>query len=244
MLTLAGRPGDAHLLSTCTPVFLQAPLLGATALTHRQLTPLVRLVSDRFFLAVAADGAIPAAAAVAVALASSRTRTGGYFLGGINHLLALSIAERAAASVEFVVTPNEPAVWDLLSSGDLDWACGVGAELLTLVEAGRVRVIASLDDRRRAPFESAPSLAEHGLPVSLTMWRGLIGPPGLSDDQQRSWHRLAWSVTETKAWRSYLERNGQTAAFLAGDAFAAFLEQEWDWYETHLRLANLLPGGS
>jgi hypothetical protein len=40
MALLAQRPGDRGVISTCTPVFLQAPLLRGMALTHRALTPL------------------------------------------------------------------------------------------------------------------------------------------------------------------------------------------------------------
>ncbi len=241
MATLAARPGDADILSTCTPVFLQAPLLRGLALTHRDLTPLARLVTDHFFLVVAADSPIADARAFVAALPRRRSRTGGYFLGGINHLLALSITEQAQADIDFTVTASEPAVWAALTAGALDWACGVGAELLPLVEAGRIRVLAVLDGERRRPFVSAPTLTEHGLAVSFALWRGLIGPAGLSAAQQRHWHELAATVTRTQAWQDYLHRNGQSASFLPGAAFGDFLEAEWRWYETHLGLAGLLP---
>ena len=240
MHLLAGRFGDGTVLSTCTPVFLQAPLLRGMSLTHRALTPLARLVADHFFLAVRRDSPCADAPALLVDLARRRTRTGGYFLGGINHLLALSIAEGTGADIEFVITRSEPAVWDALIAGQIDWACGVGAELRPHLDAGSIRVIAALDLERMQPFPDVPTLAECGVTVSFTMWRGLVGPPGLSAAQQAAWHARIESVTRTQAWQDYLVRYGQHAAYLPGLAFGEFLEAEWAWYEKHLTLAGLL----
>jgi putative tricarboxylic transport membrane protein len=241
MQLLASRPGDANLLSTCTPVFLQAPILRGMPLTHRALTPLARLVLDRYFLVVRADAPWTDAASFLVDIGRRTTRTGGYFKGGINHLLGLSIAEKTGADVEFVVTSSEPAVWVGLIDGSLDWGCGVAAEILPHVEAGTLRVLATLDDERRPRFSQVPTLAEVGAHVSFRLWRGLMGPPGLSAADQARWHEIGNAVRRTQVWQAYLIRQGQEDSFLPGDAFRAFLDEEWDWYERHYGLAGLLP---
>ncbi len=241
MNLLVTRPGDGSVLSTCTPVFLQAPLLRGMALTHRQLTPLTRLVLDRFFVVVRADSPWTDAEKFIAGIKQRPSRTGGYFKGGINHLLALSIAARTGADVEFVVTPSEPAVWVALIEGSIDWGCGVGAEVLPHVEAGTLRVVAALDEQRIQPFPEVATLAEAGAPVTFKLWRGLMGPPDLSAEQQSHWHSVAEAVTRTAAWQDYLRRNGQYDGFLPGEDFKDFLETEWNWYEEHLGLAGLLP---
>jgi putative tricarboxylic transport membrane protein len=242
MHLLADRPGDGDLLSTCTPVFIQAPLLRGMQLTHRQLTPLARLVLDRFFVVTRADTPWAAAVDFVDHIVNHATRTGGYFKGGINHLLALSIAAETGADVEFIITPSEPAVWVALMEGRLDWGCGVPAEILPHVEAGTLKVVAVLDAERRQPFGDVPALTEVGVPVAFNLWRGLIGPAGLSDAQQERWHEAAARLRETEAWQSYLKRNGQADGYLPGKPFADFLDTEWVWYEKHLRLAGLLRG--
>ena len=164
--------------------------------------------------------------------------------GGINHLLALSIAQAASADVEFVVVPDEPEVWRRIIAGTLDWGSGVGAEVLPHIEAGNLRPIAALAEARLPNFPDIPTLTEAGAPVSFNLWRGLMGPPALSEDDQAAWHKTIAAVRDTKAWRTYLQRNGQTDDFLAGEPFRVFLEQEWDWFEKHYALAGLLPAGS
>ncbi len=241
MQLLAQRPGDPSLVSTCTPVFLQAPLLRGMALTHRALTPLARLVTDHFFLAVRADCPWQDARAFVSGVASRPTRTGGYFKGGINHLLALSIASHLRAEVEFVVTPSEPAVWQALVDGSIDWACGVAAELEPHLHNHSVRLIAALYTERRPVFPDVPTLAEAGVPVTFTMWRGLMAPAGLAAQDAAAWHETLRHVTHTNTWQTYLRQNGQTGSYLPGADFTAFLDREWDWYQHHFRLAGLLP---
>ncbi|MCA0995034.1 tripartite tricarboxylate transporter substrate-binding protein [Alloyangia pacifica] len=236
-----GCCGEGHLVSTCTPVFLQAPLLRAMSLTHRDLTPIARLVADRFFVVARSDSPLAEPGAFLDALPRATTRTGGYFLGGINHLLSLAIAEGTKADVEFIVTESEPAVWNALIEGRIDWGCGVAAEILPHVEAGTMTVIAALDMQRQPSFPDVPTLAELGLPVTFQLWRGLMAPGGLSVAAQQRWHDHFAALRDTQAWRDYLARNGQADAWLPGDAFRAFLEEEWSWYEKHLGLAGLLP---
>ncbi|WP_171060717.1 tripartite tricarboxylate transporter substrate-binding protein [Poseidonocella sp. HB161398] len=235
------RRGDPGLVSTCTPVFIQAPLLRGMALTHRQLTPIARMVADRFFLVARADSPWAEAGRFLEHITKNTTRTGGYFLGGINHLLALAIADGTGADVEFIVTESEPAVWNALIEGRIDWGVGVAAEILPHVEAGTMTVIAALDGARRPAFPEVPTLGEAGLPVSFQLWRGIMGPGGLSEEAQAAWHAHFERLRDSTAWRSYLARNGQEDAFLPGRDFRDFLETEWDWYEKHLGLAGLLP---
>lgn len=241
MNLMATMPGAANVISTCTPVFIQAPLLRGMRLTHRDLTPIARLVADCFFLVCRADAPWTDATDFLRDIATRTTRTGGYFLGGINHLLSLAIAKGAKADIEFIVVPSEPAVWTGLIEKTLDWGCGVAAEILPHVEAGTLRVLAALDDHRLPAFPEVPTLAEAGLPVTFQLWRGLMAPPGVTEEAQARWHAIIEKVRTSKAWADYLVRNGQADAYLPGVDFRTFLDSEWDWYETHLGLARLLP---
>lgn len=241
MATLFERPGDPDVLSTCTPVFIQAPLLRAMSQTHRDLTPLARLVADRYLLVTRADSPFADAADFLRQVKERPTRTGGYFKGGINHLLGLAIADGTGGDVTFVVVENEPATWMALIEGRIDWACGVPVEVLQHIEAGTFRALAALDDQRIAAFPDVPTLSEAGTPVTFRLWRGLMGPPDLDAGAAGRWHAIARAATGTPTWRAYLSRNGQADGFLAGDDFRAFMNEEWDWYEKHLRLAGLLP---
>jgi len=242
MEALAAASGDPNAIATCTPVYVQAPLLGKTALTHRGLTPLARLVGDRYLLVVRADGPADLAAFLA-ALRAGGTRSGGHFVGGINHLLTLAVAEAAGApgAAVFVKIASEADLFPALLDGRIDWATATPVEIATRAPEGSVRVLAALAPQRMARFPDAPTLAECGAPLDFSLWRGVCGPAGLSAAQVAEWDRIIRAALGTRSWRDYLTANGQTENHAPPEAFARFLDGEWDWYARQMGAARVLP---
>jgi putative tricarboxylic transport membrane protein len=239
METLAAAPGRTDLLATCTPVFVQAPLLGKTPVTHRGLTPLRRLVGDRYLVVGPPDRPTDADAWLR-GLRAGGTRTGGYFAGGINHLLGLAIAASAGARMEFVVVGSEADLFPALLDGRIDWAVATPVELGARDPESRLRRIAAVAPEPLAASPNLPTLASLGLGVDFQLWRGLCGPPGLAADALALWQRVIEAATGTDTWRDYLLRNAQTPAPLAADAFRDFLDSEWDWYAAQMSAAGVL----
>jgi len=238
---LERHPGAGDILSTCTPVFLQVPLLRGLPKAHARLTPITRMVADRYLLVVSA--ACPATDLPSFIAWARRqpTRTGGYFRGGINHLLGLDVAAACDAQAEFVLVPSEPAVWSALLSGAIDWAVGTPVEVIAHLEAGSMRAIAALDTARLSRFPDIPTFGEAtGKPLSFQLWRGLIGPPGMSPEGRAALLAAVRAARLQAPWRDYLAANEQQDDPLEADEFSAFLDAQWDWYRRQLGAAGLL----
>lgn len=233
--------GASDILSTCTPVFLQAPLLRGLPKAHGRLTPITRMVADRYLLVV--SSACPATDLASFVAWARRqpTRTGGYFRGGINHLLGLDVAAACDAQAEFVLVPSEPAVWSALLSGAIDWAVGTPVEVIAHLEAGSMRAIAALDTARLPRFPVVPTFGEvTGKPLAFQLWRGLIGPPGMTPAAREALLITVRAARAQAPWRDYLAANGQQDDPLEGDDFARFLDAQWEWYRRQLGAAGLL----
>ena len=242
MTALVGNAGNPDMIATATPVIIQNPLLRNLDLTHRDLTPLSRLVGDRYLLVVRSHSRFATAEDFLAGIREKPTRTAGYFVGGINHLLGLAIAEKTGAEIAFVLVDTEPEIFAALAAGEIDWAVGVPAETLPRIRSGDFRALAVLDSERIAGLPDLATLAEAGTNVMFRLWRGLIGPPGLTADQTAHWLAVVAAARQTDSWRAYLADNVQTDDPLDGPAFGTFLETEWDWYAKHLGLAGLIPG--
>jgi len=229
------------ILSTCTPVFLQAPLLRGLPKSHGRLTPITRMVADRYLLVV--SSACPATDLPGFIAWARRqpTRTGGYFRGCINHLLGLDVAVACDAKAEFVLVPSEPAVWSALLSGAIDWAVGTPVEVIAHLDAGSMRAIATLDRARLPRFPEVPTFGEvTGKPLSFQLWRGLSGPPGMAPAAREAMLVAVRAARLQAPWRDYLAANGQQDDPLEGDDFSRFLDAQWDSYRRQLGTAGLL----
>jgi putative tricarboxylic transport membrane protein len=240
MRELLEHPGSDRVLSTCTPVFLQAPLLKSLVYSFRNLTPIVQLVADQYLVITSADSPFGSAHAFIDRLRASPTRTGGYFTGSINHLLSLVIAEAVGASVEFKLIASETDLIPALIDGRLDWGVATPVEMLEALERGAIRPVAAVTRKRLARYPDTLTLAEVGAPVEFSLWRGLIGPPAVSEEAQARWQRILRAAIETRAWRDYLTRTSQANAYLDAAAFGQVLEQQNDWYRTRLSQTGLL----
>lgn len=105
-------------------------------------------------------------------------------------------------------------------------ATGVG-EVAEQAKTGDVKILAvtSAD-----PVEGvdAPTLKSLGVDMEFTNWRGIVGPPGLSDAKKQEYVDLLTKMHDSKQWKKTLDDQGWTDAFQTGDEFKAFLTEEND----------------
>lgn len=71
-----------------------------------------------------------------------------------------------------------------------------------------------------------PSLTEAGYPVVIGNWRGIVGAPGMSDDAKKAWLDRFAKMHETETWKATLKKQNWEDAYLSGDDFVKFPDQE------------------
>jgi len=74
----------------------------------------------------------------------------------------------------------------------------------------------------------APTLKSLGVDMEFTNWRGIVGPPGLSDAKKKEYIDLLTAMHESQQWKDTLAKQGWTDAFQTGDEFKGFLTAQND----------------
>lgn len=148
--------------------------------------------------------------------------------GGPDHLTPMLLAKEVGVdpkTVNYVAYDGGGELLAGILGGKISFAAtGVG-EIAEQAKAGEVRVLAVTSEERVEGID-APTLTEAGVDLVFANWRGLVAPPGLSDEDT---DRLVALVTElhgTDAWKKALADNGWTDAFVAGDEFSKVLTEE------------------
>ena len=105
-------------------------------------------------------------------------------------------------------------------------ASGIG-EVAEQAASGDVRILAVTTAE---PVEGidAPTLTEEGVDLVFTNWRGIVAPPGLSEEQTQAFIDAVTAMRDSEGWQQALEDNGWTDAFITGDEYADFLTSESD----------------
>jgi len=153
---------------------------------------------------------------------------GGSSPGGPDHLAPMLIAEAAGLAPRDVNYVAYDGGGELLASvlgGKVAFGVSGLGEYADQIDAGELRVLA-VTAGEPVPGVDAPTLRQAGLDVEFTNWRGIVAPPGLSDEGRAELEQAFADLRSTPEWQEALQRNGWTDAYQPGPEFGAFLESE------------------
>ncbi len=153
---------------------------------------------------------------------------GGSSPGGPDHLFPMETARAVGVDPKAVNYVSYDGGGDLLTAllGKKIAAgtSGLG-EFVDQIEAGQVRVLA-VSGNERVEGIDAPTLTEAGIDLTFTNWRGILAPPGISDDAKQAMVKVLEELHGTQQWKEALVKNGWTDAFMTGAQFEQFLKEQ------------------
>jgi putative tricarboxylic transport membrane protein len=196
-----------------------------------ETTPLARLIEEPGAIMVSKDSpyktiddlvtawkADPASIAVG----------GGSSPGGPDHLLPMQLAGAVgidATKVNFVSYDGGGDLLPAILGNKLGFAASGAGEYLQQIESGEVRVLATSGEERLEGVD-APTLKESNIDLVFTNWRGIVAPPGISDEDKASLIAALEKMHATEGWKEALKTHSWSDAFITGDEFETFLTEQ------------------
>ncbi|MBC7595538.1 MAG: tripartite tricarboxylate transporter substrate binding protein [Kineosporiaceae bacterium] len=153
---------------------------------------------------------------------------GGSSPGGPDHLAPHLLADEIGIepkAVNYVSYDGGGPLLAGLLDGEIKFGVSGVSEYKDQIEAGQLRVLA-VTSAERVPGFDAPTLMEQGVDLEFTNWRGLVAPPGISDDDKKQLIGLVNKLHDTDAWVDAEKKNGWTDALATGEEFGTFIESE------------------
>ncbi len=154
---------------------------------------------------------------------------GGSSPGGPDHLLPMQLAQAVGIdpkTVSFVSYDGGGELLPALLGNKIAFGASGFGEFLDQVEAGDVRVLAVTSPERVDALKDVPTLKEKGIDLEFTNWRGVVAPPGLSEQDKQVWIDAFTKMHESAAWKAELTKRGWVDAFATGDEFGTFLKEQ------------------
>lgn len=236
--------GNDNAVMSMGAILVGGILLNNSPVTLDDTTPLVRLINDTGAVAVPPDSPIKTVDDLVAELKKDPGAfpIGGGSAGGVDHIAAALIAKESGVDVDklnYIPYPSGAEVVAALAGGTIDAAISGISEFKQFADAGRIRIIAVTGDERIAGID-VPTLKESGVNVSIGNWRGILGAPGMSEEGRKMWLDRFSQMHESDAWKKILENQSWEDAYLAGDDFKAFLDEEKARQEQVLKDVGLL----
>ena len=194
-------------------------------------TPLARLIEEPGSVMVSKDSPYKTIDDLVAAWKkdpASITVGGGSSPGGPDHLLPMQLAEAVGIDPKEVNFVSYDGGGDLLPAilgNKLDFATSGASEFIDQINSGELRVLATSGEERQDGVD-APTLKESDIDLLFTNWRGLVAPPGLSDEDRDALITALEDMHATPGWKEALEQNGWTDAFITGDEYEKFMVEQ------------------
>ena len=220
--------GDVAMVSGL--IMLAAITTHRSAITLGDVTPIARLTGE--FEVIVVPSASPhrtlADLLAALRAAPESVSWGGGSAGGSDQILAGLIADAAGVDprrVNYIAFAGGGESLAAVTGGQVTVGISGVSEFAPQIEAGTVRVLA-VSSAERLPHLEAPTLREQGIDVELEIWRSVVAPPGISLADRDRLLRTVDAMVHSESWRQMVARYRWNDRYLAGDAFAAFLDSE------------------
>ena len=154
---------------------------------------------------------------------------GGSSPGGPDHLLPMRLAKAVGIDpkdVSYVSYDGGGELLPALLGNKIAFGASGFGEFLDQVEAGDVRVLAVTSEEPVAALKEVPTLKSSGIDMVFTNWRGVVAPPGISEEDKQVWINAYTKMHDSQAWKDEMAKRGWTDAFATGDEFGTFLKEQ------------------
>jgi putative tricarboxylic transport membrane protein len=228
---LVNEKGNAEMLMQMGLGVVGAQFSNQSEATLDQTTPIAKLIEESEAIVVPADSPYKTLDDLVTAWKADPNNTpvgGASNPGGPDHLTPMLLAQEVGVTptdVNYVAYDGGGELLAGILGGDVKFAATGISEVSESAAAGDVRVLAVTGDEAIEGVD-APTLKDAGVDLTFTNWRGIVAPPGLSDEETQ---RLVDAVTkmhDSDAWKKVLETQGWTDAFVTGDEFKSFLDEQ------------------
>ena len=226
---IAQAPADGYTIGMITVEITMMHWQGLTDLAPTSYTPLALVNSDPAGFTVRADSPYKSVKEVIDAAKANpgKMKASGTGQGGIWHLALAGLMNDLKipqATIPWVPSNGAaPAMQDLVAGGVDIVTCSL-PEARALIEAGKARPLAVMDDKRTPLFPNVPTMKEAiGLDYPVAAWRGIAGPKGLPPDVTAKLIATIKKISESKEWKDFAASKGYGTAWAPGPEFAAFM---------------------
>ena len=235
---------DGHTVMTMGLVLVGAILTNNSPVNLSEVTPLARLTQEYQAIAVGRDSRYQNLQQLVDDFRRDprSINWGGGSAGGTDHITIGLMAQAAGVNpkdINYVAFSGGGELRPQVIGNQVSAGSSSLSEFKGDAEAGQMRLLA-VTSPSRLPGVNAPTMREAGLNVEIANWRGMVGPPGMRDNERQAWTTMLTQMHGSRTWQDTLTRQDWEDAFLAGDPFSSFIQEENERVEKVLRDIGLV----
>ena len=238
---LASHPGNPHYLGLASSSWLTTVAGEKVSVTHRDVTPIIRVLNEYQVYFVRSDSSIRDAKDIVDRLKQDSGAVSFGFSTAIGNPIHISIgllARHAGADptkLRAIVFNTGTATAVQVAGGHLDVGVQSPGSAHTLAQSGKVRLIGVAGPRRLpGDLASVPTLKEQGIDVEANVFYTIFAPKGIEPVQAAYWEKAIATVMQTEQLKKDAEFNRWTIELMGYRELPAYLDREVEAYRRTL----------
>jgi tripartite-type tricarboxylate transporter receptor subunit TctC len=188
--------------------------VGLTPLTHTDYTPIGLVNADAAGINVRVDSPYKSVRDLLAAVKANpgKLKASGTGQGGIWHLaIAGLLKEQGIDPAALPWVPSQgaaPGLQDLVAGGVDVVPCSI-PEARAMIDGGKVRALAIMDDNPPSLYPNVPTLKKSlGSDWQLAAWRVIAAPKGIPAEVQRTLATALKKVYDSKEYKDFMASRG------------------------------------
>ncbi|MDQ7955024.1 MAG: tripartite tricarboxylate transporter substrate binding protein [Rhodocyclaceae bacterium] len=234
---------DGYKLAVLTVELLTLPHLGLAKFKYDDFQPIAQLNADPAAITVKAEApwnTIEEFLAEAKKKPDS-VRVGNSGNGSIWHLAAAALEDKTGTKFNHIPFQGAaPAVLALMG-GHIEAVAVSPAEVTTYVQAGKLKTLMVMADKRVKGFEKVPTAKEKGIDLSIGTWRGLGAPKNTPPEVMAKLRDLAAKTAAEPAMHEVMDKQNLGYVYTDGAAFKETLAKDDAYFKGLITKLNLKP---
>jgi putative tricarboxylic transport membrane protein len=229
---IAKRAGDNQLIVAASNSLTFTIAMGRTPHSYADVTPIAQVGAEMGGLFVKTDSKFKTLADLVKAMKAdpkSVSFAGGSAPGSQDHMKVAIFAKAIG------LDPTKAVYVPFQGGGEamtavLGGHAQVGAldlsEAAGQIEAGKIRALAVMADRRSSKFKDIPTTTEQGVNATYLIWRGYYMAPGVTGDAAKWWTEALRKMVATPEWATEREKLGWEPIVRFGDDFKKYVLED------------------
>ena len=227
----AGREGQDNVLTMTGLGMVGAVETTGSLHTMEDSTPIAQMASEYLAVVVPEDSPYESLDDLAEDWSErpGNLPVAGGSMGGVDQIFAAQVAQSMGITpgdINYLPYAGGGEVLTSLLSGTSEVGFGTLGDFSDQMEDdGPLRALA-ISSPDRLDGVDIPTMIELGYDLEMSNWRGVIAPPGLSEEEADELEALVRELLATESWADTLERNRWTDTYQGRAEFEEFLDEE------------------
>jgi tripartite-type tricarboxylate transporter receptor subunit TctC len=235
---------DGHTITIVTVELAMMHWMGLTPLTYREFTPATLLNIDAAGVQVATNSEWMTLKQLLdyVKANPGKAKASGTGKGGIWDLARAGMLKTAGipeSAMPWVPSTGAATGLQELVAGGVQVVTASLVEGRPLIDAGKVRALANMAEKRDPAFPNVPTLKELGLNWTMGAWRGIALPKGTSPDIVAVYDKALDKIAKSKEFVDFMNAGPFGILYKPSAEFGKFLAEQDEVFGVLMKEAGL-----